>query len=120
MRGKLDKGVKDASDHCKSSKCKKAISDLNKANKIKGIAVKLWNEIKNNNEKLDQLYKEIMDAADNFNKWDSRLQQIQDLLLPMLFQVEDNVITIIAAIGNKTQVELDIAAWNVQTTMGSR
>lgn len=87
-------------------------------NKIKDIGKDLWNEIKNDNERKKKFLEQLEQAANEFNMWEARIDQIEQKLLPTLFEVEDTMQAIIDAIGNQTNVELDITAWKVQTTMG--
>lgn len=115
MRKNLDKIIAGASAKCKHS-CS-ALKKMEMVNKLKNVALGLWDEIKQNGAKLKELFDQHLKMAQEFNKWNARMEQIIYVLLPMLLQIEETMITITAAIGNKTQVELDITAWKVQSSL---
>lgn len=116
MRGELAKTLKKAKEDCKNSCIN--IDKATVVNNLKKIGRDLWDQVKDSDQKTKEMYVELHKLENQFNMWEARADQIQERLLPMLLEVEDTMKAIIDAIGNQTQVELDITAWKVQTTMG--
>lgn len=91
---------------------------LQNINEIKNIDSKVFRDIQNYTKKLDEYAKAEKKLEQQLEKWETRIMEIQKTMLPMFMRVQASIISITHGLGNKTQVELDVSVWQVQSMLG--
>lgn len=87
-------------------------------NQILDITSKIFDDIKDTFDKLEEFAKKEKELEAEIAKWKQRLDDIIYTLIPTIIKMQETISKMVNSLQNNTQFELDIAGWKVQTAIG--
>lgn len=107
MRDTLRVAIQDAD-------CGTVTNELININNIKDIDETLFDKIKEYSDQLKEYAEKEKGLQKQLGKWESRLMEINKIMMSMFSKVQTTIISIEHGLSDKTQVELNVNAWQVQ------
>lgn len=109
----IDRRKKELDDK-KDTKLSKTFQYAGKALKIIDGAFEVYNQVQNDEKKIDAVSEEIGKAEKTYQKYQKLEKEAFDTLVPMLSMIRDDLKNIQNGLTAQTHAALDMARWDVQ------
>ncbi len=98
-------------------KAKSVIDKFEKAGKVAGVSVDIYNKVKQNQNEIDQINEQIKQADQKIENLKNYETKIYNTMIPILDGMKNSIDDLEGQLGSKSQVALDVSKWQVQSTI---